>query len=197
MIGRLDGTVVETGDGVIVLDVAGVGYEVFMTNRDIGGHSVGKPATLVIETLVREDMIRLYGFRDRAHREWFRLLQGVPGVGAKVALGVLSVLPAEALAAAVVTGDRAAIARAPGVGKRVAERIVSELAGKGPTPAVTIASGATPTPSDDGLADAVSALVNLGYAEADARGALIAARGARPEASAAELIRAGLRALAA
>ncbi len=198
MIGRLKGTVVELGEAAIV-DVGGVGYEVHMPVRELATLAVGDAVTLVIETVVREDLIRLYGFRDAASRDWFRLLQGVQGVGAKVALGVLSVLPPDALGAAIVAGDRVAIARAPGVGKRVAERIATELRSKSPAaPLAILPATATPLPPADAhLADAISALVNLGYDEASARTAVVAARGERPDAAAAELIRAGLKALAA
>jgi len=197
MIGRLSGTVAELGD-VAILDVHGVGYEVYMPARDLGNLTVGAAATLVIETVVREDMIRLYGFADAAGRDWFRLLQSVQGVGAKVALGVLSVLPPDQLATAIATGDRPAIERAPGVGKRVAERIATELKAKAPAPALVIARPSGPvSPVDDTLADAVSALVNLGYDPGAARAAVAAAQADKPDAGAAELIRAGLRRLAA
>ncbi|MEM9222245.1 MAG: Holliday junction branch migration protein RuvA [Pseudomonadota bacterium] len=199
MIGRLTGTVVDVAD-VAILDVQGVGYEVHLPSRDLAALSPGDSATLVIETVVREDMIRLYGFRDRAAKDWFRLLQSVQGVGAKVALGVLSVLSAEDLAAAIAVGDKAAIERAPGVGKRVAERIATELKSKAPASAVSLVlptAAAGRAPADEPVADAISALVNLGYDEMQARSALQAVRSEKPEAAAAELIRAGLKRLAA
>lgn len=199
MIGRLKGTVADVGE-VAIIDVGGVGYEVHMPTRDLATLVPGEAVTIVVETVVREDMIRLYGFREAASRDWFRLLQSVQGVGAKVALAVLSVLPPDALAAAVMAGDLAAIQRAPGVGKRVAERIASELKTKAPASPITIApiaAAAPKSPQDAHLADAISALVNLGYDEASARTAAVAARAERPDAAAAELIRAGLKALAA
>ncbi|XWN32161.1 MAG: Holliday junction branch migration protein RuvA [Devosia sp.] len=199
MIGRLKGTVAVMAADSIILDVHGVGYEVFMPSRDLGDLAVGDAATLVIETLVREDLIRLYGFMSAEGRDWFRLLQGVQGVGAKVALGVLSVLPPDALAHAIHTGDRAAVTRAPGVGKRVAERIVTELKTKTPAAPLTlppVEPGAPPS-QDEPAADAVSALVNLGYGEDDARRAVSTVRADIPDAGAAELIRKGLKALAA
>jgi len=200
MIGRLSGIVAEAGE-VAILDVRGVGYELHMPARDLAALVPGEPVTVVVETVVREDMIRLYAFRDTAGRDWFRLLQGVQGVGAKVALGVLSTLSPDELARALAEGDKAAIARAPGVGKRVAERIASELRSRAPAAALVAAApaGATaqPAPADPELADALSALVNLGYAEAEARAALAGIRADRPAAPAAELIRAGLKALAA
>lgn len=199
MIGRLTGDVAAV-EGTALVDVHGVGYEVHMPVQDLAALVVGERVSLVIETVVREDMIRLYGFRERAARDWFRALQGVQGVGAKVALGVLSVLSAADLGAAIAAGDRVAVARAPGVGKRVAERIVSELSGKAPAAAALVvpAAGAgtgTGPAADEAVADAVSALVNLGYDAARAHAAVAAARGAAPEAPAAVLIRAGLKTL--
>lgn len=197
MIGRLRGTVAEVSD-VAIVDVGGVGYEVHMPARDLAALVPGETVTLVIETVVREDLIRLYGFREAASRDWFRLLQGVQGVGARVALGVLSVLSPEALAAAIARDDRAAIARAPGVGKRVAERIAVELRAKVPASAlVAVPASAARVTQDEPAADAVSALVNLGYDEGQARAAIARLRAEAPGAGAAELIRAGLKALAA
>lgn len=199
MIGRLRGTVAEISE-VAVVDVGGVGYEVHMPSRDLAALVPGEAVTLVVETVVREDMIRLYGFREAAARDWFRLLQGVQGVGAKVALGVLSVLSADELGLAVANGDKTAIARAPGVGKRVAERIVAELKTKAPAAMVAASAltGAAPGAAavDGAVTDAVSALVNLGYDEGAARVAVARVRADAPDAGAAELIRAGLKALA-
>ncbi|MEM6762816.1 MAG: Holliday junction branch migration protein RuvA, partial [Pseudomonadota bacterium] len=171
MIGRLSGTVVELGD-VLILDVQGVGYEVHMPTRELAALAVGEAVQIVVETVVREDMIRLYGFREQRARDWFRLLQSVQGVGAKVALGVIGTLPPDDLAAAIATGDRTAIERAPGVGKRVAERIATELRSKAPAPVAVVAPVSLQrSPADEPLADAVSALVNLGYDEPSARAA--------------------------
>ena len=199
MIGRLSGTIAAVERDCAIVDVAGVGYEVYMPTSDLAALSVGVHATLVIETVVREDLIRLYGFRAVTERDWFRLLQGVQGVGAKVALAVLSTLPGEALASAIAMGDKVAIARAPGVGKRVAERIATELSGKGPA-AVTMApatSRGVPAERDATLADAVSALANLGYDPSQAHATVAKLRASEPDAGAAELIRLGLKALAA
>ncbi|MEM8664676.1 MAG: Holliday junction branch migration protein RuvA [Pseudomonadota bacterium] len=196
MIGRLTGTVAEIGD-VLILDVHGVGYEVHVPSRDLSALAVGDQVTLVIETVVREDMIRLFGFRNGAGRDWFRALQAVQGVGAKVALGVLSVLPPDDLAAAIAAGDRAAIARAPGVGKRVAERIATELKGKMPAAPIALKTSGPAATADEPLADALSALLNLGYDEASARAALAVIRADDPSAPTADLIRAGLKKLAA
>ena len=204
MIGKLKGIIDSYGDDFVILDVGGVGYVVNCSSRTL--QSLPKPgeaATLSIETHVREDMIRLYGFRSDAEREWFRLLQSVQGVGAKVALGILSVLDPGALATAIATGDRSMVARGPGVGPKLAARIVAELKDKAPAfssvdPALIRLTGAlddrsAPAP----VSDAVSALVNLGYPQVQASAAVAAAlRQAGDEAEAKTLIRLGLRELA-
>lgn len=196
MIGALTGKVAAIGD-VALIDVGGVGYEVFMPVPDLAALSVGETVTLTVETVVREDMIRLYGFSNRASRDWFRRLQTVQGVGAKMAMAVLSVLPPARLSEAIAAGDRVALAKAPGVGKRVAERIATELAGRTPL-ATPSAPGPAPTvTADDAVADAVSALVNLGYDSGRASKAVADARAAEPDAGAATLIRAGLKTLSA
>jgi Holliday junction DNA helicase RuvA len=163
----------------------------------------GEAAVLSIETYVREDMIRLYGFESDGEREWFRLLQTIQGVGAKVALAILSAVDPGGLATAVATGDKAAIARAPGVGPKLAARIVAEMKDKAPVfgavdPALMRLSGAIEDRSaPPAVSDAVSALVNLGYAQAQASAAVAAAlRSAGEEAAAPALIRLGLRELA-
>jgi Holliday junction DNA helicase RuvA len=163
----------------------------------------GQPATLSIETHVREDQIKLFGFTGDTEREWFRLLQTVQGVGAKVALSVLGTLKVSELASAVSMRDKAAIARAPGVGPKVAERVVTELKDKAPEfasidPAAIQLSGAldekrAPRP----VTDAVSALVNLGYGQPQAAAAIAAAaRNVGEAADTATLIRQGLKELA-
>lgn len=204
MIGKLKGVVDSTGEDTVILDVNGVGYVVHCSARTLQRlPGIGEAAELSIDTHVREDMIRLYGFRSPAEREWFRLLQGVQGVGAKVALAVLSVLEPAELATAIATGDRTGISRAPGVGPRLAARLVAELKDKAPAfaaldPSVIALAGAVedrtaPQPA----ADAVSALVNLGYAPVQASSAIAAAlREAGEGAEAKVLIRLGLRELA-
>ncbi|MGY2050367.1 Holliday junction branch migration protein RuvA [Methylobacterium sp. JK268] len=204
MIGKLKGVVDSYGEDFVILDVQGVGYEVHCSARTLQRLApVGEAASLAIETVVREDMIRLYGFRSGAEREWFRLLQTVQGVGTRVALGVLSVLEPADLATAIATGDKGAVARAPGVGPRLAARLVAELKDKAPAfapvdPALMRLSGAieertAPQP----VADAVSALVNLGYPQVQASAAVAAAlRSAGEGAEAKTLIRLGLRELA-
>jgi Holliday junction DNA helicase RuvA len=147
-------------------------------------------------------MIRLYGFRADAEREWFRLLQTVQGVGAKVALGILSALDSGALATAIGTADKASVARAPGVGPKLAARIVAELKDKAPAfgpvdPALIRLSGAVEDKGPQPARDAISALVNLGYAQVQASAAIAAAlKQAGDEAEAKTLIRLGLRELA-
>ena len=133
MIGKLKGVIDSYGDDFVILDVQGVGYVVHCSSRTLQNlPPIGEAASLSIETHVREDMIRLFGFRSDAEREWFRLLQSVQGVGAKVALGILSVLDPGTLATAIATGDKASVARGPGVGPKLAQRIVSELKDKAP-----------------------------------------------------------------
>jgi Holliday junction DNA helicase RuvA len=204
MIGKLTGTIDSVGEDFVVLDVHGVGYLVYCSARTLGElPAVGKVVALAIETHVREDQIRLFGFFSTAEREWFRLLQTVQGVGAKVALAILSTLRAADLATAIAMRDKAAITRAPGVGPKVAERIVTELKDKLPAlvavdPAVARLSSALEDKRVPGpVADAVSALVNLGYGPPQAMAAIsAAARDAGDGADTARLIRLGLRELA-
>lgn len=202
MIGKLKGRVDGVEEDHVILDVNGVGYLVHCSARTLSAlPAAGEAAVLFIETYVREDQIRLFGFGTPGEREWFRLLQSVQGVGAKTALGVLSTLPPAALAEAVARGDKASIARAPGVGPRTALRIATELKDKLPggialdvLPAGAGSGGAAPGGPQ---ADAVSALVNLGYGQPQAVAAVIAAaRSAGEGASAETLIRLGLREMA-
>ena len=204
MIGKLKGVVDSYGEDFVILDVQGVGYVVHCSARTLQRlPGVGEAADLAIETHVREDMIRLYGFRSDAEREWFRLLQTVQGVGSKVALGLLSVLEPSALASAIAMGDKVGVARAPGVGPRLAARIVAELKDKAPAfasidPAVIALSGAVedrtaPQP----VTDAISALVNLGWKRPEAQAAVNRAKARLGEAAGLEgLIRDSLKELA-
>jgi Holliday junction DNA helicase RuvA len=204
MIGKLRGIIDSYGSDYIILDVGGVGYQVHCSARTLQAlPAPGQPATLSIETHVREDQIRLFGFTSDTEREWFRLLQTVQGVGAKVALSVLGTLKVSEIASAIAMRDKAAIARAPGVGPKVAERVVTELKDKAPEfasidPAAIQLSGAldekrAPRP----VTDAVSALVNLGYGQPQAAAAIAAAaRNAGEGADTATLIRQGLKELA-
>jgi Holliday junction DNA helicase RuvA len=204
MIGKLKGLVDSYAEDFVILDVGGVGYQVHCSARTLQAlPKPGEAAVLSIETYVREDQIKLFGFRSDVEREWFRLLQTVQGVGAKVALAVLGTLPPSDLANAIALRDKASVARTPGVGPKVAERIVSELKDKAPhfadvDPTVISLSGAlaedrAPKP----VADAISALVNLGYGPPQAAAAIAAAaRSAGDNAETAQLIRLGLKELA-
>lgn len=192
MIAKLAGIVDSIGDGFAVVDVNGVGYLVFCASRTLARlPAPGGSATLLIETHVREDHIHLYGFADAAEREWFSLLQGVQGVGAKVALGVLSALSPDELARAVAANDKATLARAPSVGPKLAQRIAAELRDK----IGAVALSDAPSPAQGPDLEAVSALVNLGYRPAEAANAVQAAR-AGGAADLAGLIRGGLKELA-
>jgi Holliday junction DNA helicase RuvA len=202
MIGKLRGIVDSFDADELILDVNGVGYLVSASARTLRAlPQRGEPAELLIETHVREDAIKLYGFLSTAERDWFRLLQSVQGVGAKVALGILGALTADALSAAVARQDKAMMARAPGVGPKLAARLVLELKDKAPASA---ADGLGPAPVAERDAalpkaaqDAILALVGLGYAQAQAATAIAKASGALgAEAETAALIRAGLKALA-
>ena len=204
MIGKLKGVIDSYGEDSIVVDVHGVGYLVHCSARTLQAlPREGEAVTLAIETHVREDQIRLFGFLSDIEREWFRLLQTVQGVGTKVALSILSTLKPADLASAIALRDKAMIARAPGVGPKVAERIVTELKDKAPAlsgvdPTVVRLTGAlderrAPRP----VTDAVSALVNLGYGQPQAAAAVAAATQATGDgADAARLIRAALKELA-
>ena len=175
MIGKLKGVIDSHGEDFIVVDVHGVGYLVHCSARTLQAlPGAGEAVTLAIETHVREDQIRLFGFLSDGERAWFRLLQTVQGVGTKVALAVLGTLKPADLASAIALRDKAMVARTPGVGPKVAERVVTELKDKAPKyaeldPAVvhlagTIDERRAPQP----VSDAVSALVNLGYGQPQA-----------------------------
>ncbi len=204
MIGKLRGLIDSYGEDFVILDVGGVGYQVHCSARTLQAlPSPGEAATLSIETYVREDQIKLFGFRTDIEREWFRLLQTVQGVGAKVALAVLGTLPPADLANAIALRDKAAVARTPGVGPKVAERIVTELKDKAPAFAdvdhgvVRLSGAIDESRAPQPVADAVSALINLGYAQPQAAAAIAAAsRAAGDKAETAQLIRLGLKELA-
>jgi Holliday junction DNA helicase RuvA len=169
MIALLTGQIASLDDGACIIDVNGVGYLVQASTRTLSAlPRPPSPARVLVETLVREDAIQLFGFAESSERDWFRLLVTVQGVGAKVALGILSALSARDLATAIGAGDRAALTRAPGVGPKLAIRLLTELRDK---------AGAMPTgtphhiarPAHGGVAaDALSALANLGYRRAEA-----------------------------
>ena len=202
MIGKLTGRLDSVSLNTMIVDVGGVGYEVTIGARTVSSlPPIGETVTLAIDTHVRDDEIKLYGFGSEHERAWFRALQTVQGVGAKVALAVLGTLSAADLANAVALQDKGHVARAPGVGPKVAARIVTELRDKMPSlaPAIRLGGLAPVAALPEGLAarDAVSALTNLGYAHGEAAAAISAAIGkAGREARAEELIRLGLKELA-
>ncbi len=201
MIGKLKGRVDSVGEDEAIIDVNGVGYVVAASARTLRSlPSAGEAVILHIETQVREDAIRLFGFLTTTERDWFRLLQSVQGVGAKVALGILGALPGDALVTAIARQDKATMARAPGVGPKLAARLVLELKDK--APALGAVDFAAPDPGDaSGLPkpaqDAVLALTGLGYARPQAAAAIgRALKTMGAEAATAALIRAGLKELA-
>ena len=202
MIAKLTGVLDSTATDSLVIDVGGVGYLVFCSGRTLGRYgSAGASITLLIETHVREDYIHLYGFADAAERNCFRLLTTVQGVGSRMALALLTVLSPDELMQAIVAKDKTSLTRASGVGPKLAGRIVSELAdkvvGMALEPALAAAVSA-PAGAAGPVADAVSALVNLGYRRAEAFGAVAqAAQRLGPDAGIDALIRAGLKELSA
>jgi Holliday junction DNA helicase RuvA len=205
MIAKLSGLLDSIRDGQAVIDVNGVGYLVFCSSRTLGLLPArGQPVSLQIETHVREDHIHLYGFGSDAERDWFKLLTTVQGVGAKVALSILGTLAPLELAQAIVAGDRASVARSEGVGPKLAQRIVTELKDKagaiglrnGVQSQAPIAAANGDAAVEGDLADAVSALVNLGYRRVEAFSAVTnASRKLGADAAVGDLIRAGLKEL--
>lgn len=219
MIGRLSGSVALKASDHVMIDVQGVGYVVHCSDRTLAGlPAEGQFAALWTELLVREDLLQLFGFASVYEREWHRLLTGVQGVGAKASMAILGTLGPEALARAIAIGDWAAVKAAPGVGPKIAQRVVNELKDKAPAAmamggAAAPASAAAPPstgparapdatpeplvmPEPAAQAEALSALTNLGYALSEAAEAVARAAGAAPEASTPALIRAALKALA-
>jgi Holliday junction DNA helicase RuvA len=175
MIARLSGILAEAGADHAVIDVAGIGYLVQASSRTLSViGSIGGSVMLFTELQVREDSMTLFGFGSAAERDWFRLLTGVQGVGGRVALAILSALSADELQRSVASGDKAMVARAQGVGPKLAERIVRELkdkvGGVAPGPGAPAAMPATGAAND-----AVSALTNLGFRPAEANAAVASA----------------------
>jgi Holliday junction DNA helicase RuvA len=203
MIGKLKGIIDTYGPDWVIIDVGGVGYLVHCSARTLAAlPAAGEAAAVAIETYVREDVIRLFGFASSQERDWFRLLLGVQGVGTKVALAVLGTLTPNELATAIAMQDKALIARAPGIGPKVAQRVVAELKDKAPAlgavdPALAALQGSLEAGVPTAAGDAVSALLNLGYGQAQAGAAVSTAlRKAGDEASAESLIRVALKELA-
>ncbi|MHA1537209.1 MAG: Holliday junction branch migration protein RuvA [Alphaproteobacteria bacterium] len=199
MIAALRGAVLSSGADQAVIDVGGVGYLVFASRRTLERMPArGEPVQVLVETHVREDHIHLYAFIEESERAWFRLLTSVQGVGARVALAILSVLPADEIARAIAAGDKAMIARADGVGPKLATRITTELKDKAGDIAFGPAASRADQPGGSAANDAVSALVNLGYGRAEAFGAVAQAGAALGQAASIEaLVKAGLRELGA
>lgn len=201
MIGSLNGVVSAVGEEQALIEVGGVGYVVVAGGRTLSRLSAGASVRLFIETHVREDAIRLFGFESEEERAWFAHLQTIPGVGAKVALGILDAMPPQVLVDAIALQDKAAFARANGVGPKLAARLATELAAKqGPKGLISLAASA-PTRgapaavnANGSRAEAVSALVNLGIDQsAAARAVAAASKQFDGDAPAPELIRAALK----
>lgn len=218
MIGRIAGQVVYKGEDHALIDVRGVGYVVYCTDRVLAGLAPGEAAALFTDLMVREDLLQLYGFPTLVEKEWFRLLMTVQGVGAKAALAMLGALGPDGVSRALALGDWTAIKAAKGIGPKTAQRVVNELKDKAPMvmamgagaavaapsaapdadaviePAAPVAPA--PMPSASAQAEALSALGNLGYGPGEAAGAVAQAAGEAPEADTAALIRAALKLLA-
>lgn len=206
MIGKLSGIIDSFGSDYVLLDVSGVGYLVHCSPRTLQqSGQAGDTASFLIDTHVREDAINLYGFADAAEQQWFRLLTSVQGVGARVGMAILGACPPERLGFAIASGDKAAVQAADGVGPKLALRIVTELKDKAgkidlsaslPKQEKGAAKIETTAPSIDN--DAVSALVNLGYAKSDAFQAVLAAKQkANDNAGLSDVIRLALKELSA
>ncbi len=198
MIAKLIGLLDSVFDGFVILNVSGVGYRVFCSAKTVSKlPPVGQTATLFIETQVREDHIHLFGFADATEQQLFNILTVVQGVGAKVALAILSAMTAADVQMAVMTGDSKAFTRANGVGPKLAVRIVTELKGKlgalGSNEQLAVLNKTTAPTVSRTMEDAVSALVNLGYARTEAGMAVAAILRENPDVSVTELIRLALK----
>ncbi len=203
MIGKLKGLVDSFADDSVLIDCGGVCYEAFCSSRTLQAlPRVGEASVIFIETIVREDMIRLYGFSSEAEKAWFNLLMTVQGVGARVALAILSALSPSEISSAIALQDKAMMGRASGVGPKLAVRLVTELKGKVPaTGGIDAGTLGLQNALGEGLAsgnitDAVSALTNLGYSSAQASAALARIVAREGDSTPTEkLIRLGLREL--
>ncbi|TCP60862.1 Holliday junction DNA helicase subunit RuvA [Rhodovulum bhavnagarense] len=220
MIGRLAGRLVHRGTDRVMIDVGGVGYEVHVSERTLASlPGPGEAVALYTELLVREDLLQLFGFPTLLEREWHRLLVGVQGIGAKASMAILGTLGPEGVSRAIALGDWGAIKAAPGIGPKIAQRVVNELRDKAPgvmalggslqeaTGISTVdmapppnpvgpAPGQRPPSAASAQAEALSALGNLGYAPSEAAQAVAQAAGAAPQADTPALIRAALKLLA-
>ncbi|MEM9522433.1 MAG: Holliday junction branch migration protein RuvA [Pseudomonadota bacterium] len=212
MIGKVSGILDHRMGDHVLIDVHGIGYVVHCSERTLAElPDDGQPVSLYTDLLVREDNLQLFGFPTLLEKEWHRLLIGVQGIGAKASMAILGALGTDGVGRAIAMGDWSAVKAAPGVGPKIAQRVVNELKDK--MPKIMAMGGATgagaadanissagapsaPAPPADAQADALSALVNLGYPRADAAGAVARAAGDTPEARAPALIRAALKRLA-
>lgn len=214
MIGRLRGRLEYRAADHVLIDVGGVGYLVYCSDRTLAGlPGAGEAVSLYTDLVVREDLLQLFGFPSLVEKEWHRLLMSVQGVGAKVSLAILGTLGPDGVSRAIALGDWNSVKAAKGVGPKTAQRIVLDLKDK--APGVMAMGGTTAaTPDDTGpdvvepspapaprsnpsaQADALSALSNLGYAPGEAAGAVAEAAGSMPEAGESDLIRAALKLLA-
>lgn len=216
MIGRIAGVILHRAADHVLIDVRGVGYIVHVSERTAAGlPPVGQAAALYTDLLVREDLLQLFGFATLLEKEWHRLLTSVQGIGAKASLAILGTLGADGLGRAIALGDWSAVRKAPGVGPKLAQRVVLELKDKAPQVmamggALTVDLGppviedggapapvpAAAPPSAAASSEALSALVNLGYGRSEAAAAVAEASALEPEAVTPKLIRAALRLLA-
>lgn len=204
MISKLTGLLDSVAQDHLVLDVNGVGYQVFCSAKTLSQcHGIGEPLSLLIDTHVREDYIHLFGFKEASEQQWFRLLISVQGVGAKAAMNILTACPPDQIGFAIAAGDKAAVQRAEGVGPKLAARIITELkdkAGKIDLQAkpkgVAVVGELTNEQTSSADQDAVSALVNLGYQRTDAYAAVMQAKQkANDNASVEDVIKLALKEL--
>ena len=214
MIGKIAGRIGYRGTDHVLIDVRGVGYIVHVSDRTLAAlPPIGEATALYTDLLVREDLLQLFGFTTLAEKEWHRLLMGVQGIGAKASMAILGTLGPDGVARSIALGDWASVKAAPGVGPKIAQRVVNELKGKAPA-MMALGSGEAQAPnSDDGdvieaiatpvvaplssaKADALSALGNLGYAPGEAAAAVAEAASAIEGADEATLIREALKRLA-
>ena len=213
MIGKLSGRIDYRGMDHVLIDVGGVGYMVYVNERTLAAlPGPGEAAALYTDLLVREDLLQLFGFTTLAEKEWHRLLMGVQGIGAKASMAILGALGPEGVARAIAIGDWSAVKAAPGVGPKIAQRVVNELKDKAPAmmamPSETLIEAISDTPttsvsapikraqSSSAQADALSALSNLGYGPGEAASAVAEAAGANEGTEASLLIREALKRLA-
>ena len=218
MIGRLAGRIDYRGTDHVLIDVRGVGYIVYVSDRTLAAlPGVGEAAALYTDLLVREDLLQLFGFTTLVEKEWHRLLMSIQGIGAKASMAILGTLGPDGVSRAIALGDWNAVKAAPGVGPKIAQRVVNELKAKAATVMSMAPAAAVSLPTDDVIdtgdtplqptvtparadgaaqADAMSALANLGYAPGEAAAAVATVQSEQPDADAATLIRAALKTLA-